>query len=87
MYLFHVLRSFLPLHNPIGWGASDFIEFGLAALLVLLVLARAWLQPAAQVLARRTSWCMLFLFPLVIALRLALLPVPVRRLLDVSRRD
>jgi hypothetical protein len=75
MYLFHVLRSFLPLHNPIGFGASDFIEFGLAALLVLLVLARAWLEPAAQVLARRTGWCMLFLFSLVIALRLALLPV------------
>ena len=36
MYLFHVLRSFLPLHNPIGFGASDFIEFALAALLVQL---------------------------------------------------
>jgi hypothetical protein len=79
MYLFHVLRSFLPLHNPIGFGASDFIEFALAALLVLLVLARAWLEPAALALARRTGWCMLFLGVLVIALRLALLsahPVP-----------
>jgi hypothetical protein len=75
MYLFHVLRSFLPLHNPIGFGASDFVEFAVAALLVLLVLARAWVQPAAEALARRTGWCMLFLGTLVIALRLALLPV------------
>lgn len=75
MYLFHVLRSFLPLHNPIGFGASDFVEFAVAALLVLLVLTRAWVQPAAEALARRTGWCMLFLGTLVIALRLALLPV------------
>lgn len=79
MYLFHVLRSFLPLHNPIGFGASDFVEFSIAALLVMLVLARAWVQPAAEALAKRTGWCMLFLGALVIALRLALLgvhPVP-----------
>ncbi|HLK21389.1 MAG TPA: hypothetical protein VKT81_20700 [Bryobacteraceae bacterium] len=79
MYLFHVLRSFLPLHNPIGFGASDFVEFSIAALLVMLVLARPWVQPAAEALARRTGWCMLFLGVLVIALRLALLgvhPIP-----------
>jgi len=75
MYLFHVLRSFLPLHNPIGFGASDFVEFAVAALLVLLVLARAWVQPTAEALALKTGWCMLFLGTLVIALRLALLPV------------
>lgn len=74
MYLFHVLRSFLPLHNPIGFGASDFVEFALALLLLLLVLARAWLQPAALALAPRTGWCMLFLGGLAITLRLALLP-------------
>ena len=75
MYLFHVLRSFLPLHNPLGFGAADFIELGFALLLVVLVLARAWLAPAALALARRTGWCMLFLFLLVIVLRMALLPV------------
>ena len=75
MYLFHVLRSFLPLHNPIGFGASDFIQFCLAVLLVSLVLARAWLQPVALKLAQNTGWCMLFLAALGIALRLALLPV------------
>jgi hypothetical protein len=75
MYLFHVFRSFLPLHNPIGFGASDFVELGLAILLVLLVMARAWLEPAARKLAQNTGWCMLFLFALVIALRLALVPL------------
>ena len=35
MFLFHLFRSFLPLHNPIGFGASDFIELALAAMLVL----------------------------------------------------
>jgi len=33
MFLFDFFRSFLPLHNPIGFGASDFIELALAALL------------------------------------------------------
>ena len=75
MYLFHVLRSFQPLHNPIGFGASDFVEFCFAVLLVVLVFARAWLEPAALKLARHTGWCMLFLGSLAIILRLALLPV------------
>jgi len=40
MVLFDFFRSFLPLHNPIGFGASDFVELALVALLVALVLAR-----------------------------------------------
>jgi hypothetical protein len=28
------------LHNPIGYGAADFIELALAALLLVFVLAR-----------------------------------------------
>jgi len=75
MYLFHVLRSFLPLQNPIGFGAADFIELLLALLLVVLAIARPWLEPAAQKLARRPAWCMLFLFGLVVVLRLGLLPM------------
>ena len=39
MFLFDFFRSFLPLHNPLGFGASDFVEFALIALLVALVLA------------------------------------------------
>jgi pimeloyl-ACP methyl ester carboxylesterase len=79
MFLFDFFRSFLPLHNPIGFGAVDFIELALAALLLLLVLARARLEPAAGRLASHTAWCMLLLAALPIALRLALLhhhPVP-----------
>ena len=44
------------------------------ALLLLLVLGRAWLEPSAARFARRTAWCMALLFALPILLRLALLP-------------
>ena len=74
MYLFHLFRSFLPLHNPIGFGASDFIELAFAALLVALTLARSRIEPAARRLAENTGWSMLLLALLPIALRLALLP-------------
>ena len=74
MFLFDIFRSFLPLHNPLGFGASDFVEFALIALLVTLVFARASLEPFARRLAERTVWSMLLLFALPIALRLVLLP-------------
>ena len=74
MFLFDFFRSFLPLHNPLGFGASDFVEFALVALLVAMVLARAALESAARRFAERTGWCMLLLFALPIVLRLALLP-------------
>lgn len=74
MYLFHLFRSFLPLHNPIGFGASDFVEFAAAALLVALVLGRAAVAAAALGIAQRTGWSMLLLGGLAVALRLALLP-------------
>jgi hypothetical protein len=80
MFLFDFFRSFLPLHNPIGFGAADFIELGLAAMLVLMVLVwRPWIQTHALKLAQRTGWSMLLLALLPIVLRLALLahhPVP-----------
>jgi len=41
MFLFDLFRSFLPLHNPIGFGSADFIEFALAAMLVLMVALHA----------------------------------------------
>src|SRR5580658_5282962 len=77
--MFQLFRSFLPLHNPIGFGATDFIELELAALLVLLIAADAGLSGWARRLAARTGWCMLALAILPIALRLAMLsesPVP-----------
>jgi hypothetical protein len=75
MHFFDLFRSFLPLQDPIGFGASDFIELALAILLVFLMLARTLIEPVARNLAQRTGWCMLFLAGLAIALRLALLPV------------
>ena len=69
------VRSFLPLQNPIGFGASDFIELTIAALLILLVLISGpWIEPSARRIAPRTGWCMLLLTVLPVALRLALLP-------------
>jgi hypothetical protein len=73
MFLFDLFRSFLPLHNPIGFGAADFIEFALAAILVLMAALRGRVEPAARRLAESGAWSMLFLALLPIALRLALL--------------
>ncbi len=74
-YLFHLFRSFLPLHNPIGFGASDFIELVVAIALVSLALGwRHWIPLAAR-LASKTALCMLILAILPILLRLTLLPV------------
>ena len=70
-----LFRFFIPLHNPIGFGASDFVELAVAALLVALVLARSWIEPLARKLAVRTGWAMLSLAILPVALRLALLPM------------
>src|SRR5262249_39568290 len=67
-------RSFLPLHNPFGFGATDFLEFEIAALLILLLLASARVKPYAQRLAASAPLSMLLLIVLPVALRLALLP-------------
>ncbi len=79
-YLWHLFRSFQPLNNPIGFGASDFIEFALAAILVSLTLARKHLAAAAQSLSASTVPCMCFLAVLPIRPPASLLlphsPVP-----------
>lgn len=86
MFLFHFFRSFLPLHNPIGFGANDFIELAFALLLVLLVIARRlWLEPFARRLAGKTGWCMMLLAALPVVLRLLLVfhhPIPVPTVSD-----
>jgi hypothetical protein len=75
MLLTDFFRSFLPMRNPIGFGASDFIELGLAALLLVLALiSRPLIEPRSSRFARRTGWCMLVLAVLPVALRLILLP-------------
>jgi hypothetical protein len=71
MFLFDWFRSLLPLHNPIGFGASDFVEMTLAMLLVLAALARRRLEPLALRLAKQTGWSMLLLAALPVVLRLA----------------
>ena len=73
------VRSYLPLGNPIGFGASDSLIFALAVLLVALVLARTYLERPARWLSQRSIWCLLLLAVLPVILRLALLrghPVP-----------
>ena len=70
MYIFHLFRSFIPALNPIGFSASDFIELFVALILVLFASA----IPRKPRLAENTGRCMLLLFILPIALRLALLP-------------
>ena len=70
-----LLRFFLPMRNPLGFGGADFIELALAVLLVVFVLAsRPFIEPYARKLADHTGWSMLALAVLPIALRLALLP-------------
>src|SRR5258708_4940574 len=80
MFLFHFFRSFLPLHNPIGFGASDFIELAFALLLVSLVITRrAWFEPRMQELAGRPGWCMMLVAVLPVMLRMLLVfhhPIP-----------
>ena len=75
MFLFQIFRSFRPLLNPLGFGASDFVEFVLAAILVVFAIVwRASIETQAHRLARRTHLCMALLFLLPIVLRLLLLP-------------
>src|SRR5271169_4423924 len=74
-YLFHWFRSFLPLHNPIGFGASDFIELAFAAALLAAAFACQWWRDAFCRLANRPAWSMAALFAAPIVLRLALLPL------------
>lgn len=74
-YLWQLFRSFLPLHNPIGFGGPDFIELFLAVAVVALACSRRLLTRVLGAVAPKTWWCMLALFLLPIALRLAMLPV------------
>ena len=69
-----MFRSFLPLLNPIGFGAADFIELLFATFLLILYLAYPLIAPYFRRLAGRTTLCMILLGTLPIALRLALLP-------------
>src|ERR1700685_4577495 len=70
MYIFHLFRSFLPNLNPIGFTAADFIE----VVVTLILVSFASALPRKARLQEKTGWCMVLLFILPVALRLALLP-------------
>lgn len=69
-----MIHGFIPMHNPLGFGASDFIELALAAALFMLYIAGPMVEPPVRRLASHAGWSMLVLAILPIALRLALLP-------------
>jgi hypothetical protein len=66
-------RSFLPIENPLGFGAGDYLELFLATLLLAAMVWRKRVEPLANRLAQRTLWSMALLALLPVALRLALL--------------
>lgn len=79
MYLFDFFRSFLPLRNPIGFGAADFVVFAIALLLCIALVARTVLLPHVQKLAKSVAAAMLALAVTSLLLRFALLgssPIP-----------
>ena len=63
-----------PFENPLGFGASDSIEFAIAALLVLMVLLRSRVVPGFRRLASHPVLSMLALAGLAAVMRLILLP-------------
>lgn len=75
-----LFQTFNAKANPIGFGAADFLELGLAILLAgLALVSRPWIEPWTARFAKRTVWCMAALALLPVGLRLALLahhPVP-----------
>jgi hypothetical protein len=75
MFGFQIFRTFQPFQNPMGFGASDFIELAFTILLVVSAFFwRPWIEPYFFKLAYRPGWSMLALAVLPIALRLLLLP-------------
>ena len=85
MNIFRLLRYFLPLQNPLGFGLADFVELGLAILLVAGIVLRTRIEALARRLAQRPVWSMALVGALPILLRLALLPhdrVPIPQVAD-----
>lgn len=84
--LAYLLSSFKPVLNPIGFGASDFIEFAIAALLVVLVIAwRPLIEPYGRRFSQSALWGMVAIAILPVGLRLLLLshhPVPTPDIYD-----
>jgi hypothetical protein len=81
-----VFSTFDPVKNPIGFGASDFIELAIAIALVALAISwRPLIEPYGRRFSLKTRWCMLALAILPVGLRLILLahhPVPTPDIYD-----
>jgi len=80
MNLYRLLRFFLPLQNPLGFGLADFLELALAGMFVAAILTRDRILRFLKALAERPAWAMAALFVLPILLRLVLLatsPAPI----------
>jgi hypothetical protein len=73
-YLFRLFYSFLPLHNPIGFGGADFIELAFCLIIVAGILIAPRASRYVFHLSSRRLYCVLVLALLPIALRLILLP-------------
>ncbi len=85
MNVYRLLRFFLPLQNPLGFGLSDYLELGVVALLALALVHRHWIARLLQAIAVRPVWSAALLAALPILLRLALLwnhPVPIPQTSD-----
>ena len=69
-----MFRSFLPLRNPLGFGASDFVMLAVAVLVVGALVGMRYAAPYLRRLSERPRFCAVVLFGLAIGLRLLLLP-------------
>jgi hypothetical protein len=80
-----MFSTFDPIKNPIGFGASDFIELAIAIFFVALALSWPILEPVARRFSLQTRWCILLIGTLPVGLRLLLLahhPVPTPDIYD-----
>ena len=81
-----MFSTFDPVKNPLGFGASDFIELTIALLLVGFAIAwRPLIEPYGRRLSLKTRWCLLTLAVLPVGLRLVLLthhPIPTPDIYD-----
>ncbi len=81
-----MFSTFDPVKNPLGFGASDFIEVTIAVLLVALAITwRPLIEPYGRHFSLKTRWCVVALAILPVGLRLALLahhPVPTPDIYD-----
>ena len=85
MNVFRLLQYLLPLHNPAGFGLSDFLLLGFTVLAVVLIVTRRKSEAIFRSIAARPWVAMALLVTLPVVLRLLLLPhhpVPVPAVAD-----